>query len=565
MADATPNAIQRESRLDSLAHALSSQPSSRTVAIVSTIAIALAAAVCAWLSGGYFLSDDFVPLAYFGQWDHGQLATDVAAKFHASINGVQAFYRPLTWLSYALNYAFSDGYARGWLAVNLGLHLCNALLVGWLVRRLAPEPSGAALAGALLAGITFFAFSPACEVALWIACRYDALATFFTLLAGAAFLQRRTVAAVLATVAALLSKESGAVAIVFVALLAGVEVWGAAKRPATLRGQVHEWLRRVAPWVALGALYVALRVALFGSAVRVFQESRVDLVSPQHWRVLFETALPWARAQFPGLPGVRGFIGFTLVTIVVGLALAAARSRFALLAQCAVLAALVVGGGLLLPHVSGFELNGIGGRLFYQMSAFHAMALGLAVHEGGLAFARRRLVAALVLGSGMAVAAAHLAWGWSGAKQYVVAQRSMREAAAAIGTLAKRAGTEDFFVVFLPDAVGRVPFARNAQAGLMLPPVQERPVSERLLVQTDLEISAQERNVNEGVLWMLRNYPLFDVIEGRVPAGAKPRLVPTRSYCWSVRHGEMRELAPGSGATLAERYAAACGEPAVRT
>ena len=560
----TPTEIHRGRRLDALARALSSPPSSRTVAVVATVAIAIAAAVCVWLSGGYFLSDDFVPLAYFGHWDGWQIAADVAAKFHTSINGVEAFYRPLTWLSYALSYAMSGGNARGWLAVNLALHLCNALLVGWLVRRLAPERSGAALAGALLAGITFFAFSPAFEVALWIACRYDALATFFTLLAGAAFLQRRTVAAVLATVAALLSKESGAVAIVFVALLAGVDVWGSAERPARPREQVREWLRRVVPWIVLGALYVALRVALFGAAVQVFHESRVDLASQQHWRVLLETVLPWARAQFPGIPGVRGFLGLTLVTIGTGLALAALRSRYALLAQCATLATLVAGGALLLPHVSGFESIGIGGRLFYQMSAFHAIALGLAVHEGGLALARRRLVSALVLGCGVAVAAAHLAWGWNGAKQYVVAQRSMRDAAAAIGTLAQRAGPDDFFLVFLPDAVGRVPFARNAQAGLMLPPVQERPVSRRLLVQTNLEIPGQESNVDNGVLWLLRNHSLFDVMENRVPAGARPRFAPTRFYCWSVRHGEMRELEPGFGAALAERYAAACGDP-VRT
>jgi len=191
------------------------------------------------------------------------------------------------------------------------------------------------------------------------------------------------------------------------------------------------------------------------------------------------------------------------------------------------------------------------------------MALGLAVHEGGLALAHRRLAAALVLGSGVVIAGAHLAWGWSAVKQYVVAHRSMREAAAAIGALAQDAGPEDFLVVFLPDAVGRVPFARNAHAGLMMPPVQERPIASLLLVQTDLEIPGLERTVDGGVLWMLRNHSLFDAMEGRTPAGPRPRFGPTRLYCWSVRHGAMRELTPGFGAALAERYAAACGEAAV--
>jgi hypothetical protein len=210
-------------------------------------------------------------------------------------------------------------------------------------------------------------------------------------------------------------------------------------------------------------------------------------------------------------------------------------------------------------------VNGIGGRLFYQSSAFYAMALGLAVHEGGRALARRRRIAALVLVGGAVMAVAHLNWGWSGVKQYLAAHRSMREAAAAIGALAQRAGEEDYFVVLLPDAVGRVPFARNAQAGLMLPPVQARAVSSRLLVQTDREIPGLERTVDSGLLGILRNHSLFDVMDARVPPGPRPRLAPSRMYCWSVRQGVMRELTPGFGATLAERYAAACGEAASPT
>src|SRR5262249_9087266 len=147
---------------DSLALALSSRPATRTAIGAVAAPILLAATLCVWLSGGYFLADDFAHLAYFGHWDAARLAAEVARKFHASIDGVGGFYRPLTYFTYAVSYVLSGGNARGWLAVNLALHLGNAVLVGWLVVRLVRHFTGAALVGALLAGVVFFAFSPGC-------------------------------------------------------------------------------------------------------------------------------------------------------------------------------------------------------------------------------------------------------------------------------------------------------------------------------------------------------------------------------------------------------------------
>jgi len=47
---------------------------------------------------------------------------------------------------------------------------------------------------------------------------------------------------------------------------------------------------------------------------------------------------------------------------------------------------------------------------------------------------------------------------------------------------------DGYAFVVVPDHLGAVPFARNAQAGLLLPPLQAGPLSPRIIVQTPLEL-----------------------------------------------------------------------------
>ena len=78
------------------------------------------------LVGGYFLADDFVQLANFAHWERqGTLGAEVMARFAASIDGVNGFWRPLTFATFALNYLGNGADAWGWLAVNLALHIAN--------------------------------------------------------------------------------------------------------------------------------------------------------------------------------------------------------------------------------------------------------------------------------------------------------------------------------------------------------------------------------------------------------------------------------------------------------
>src|SRR6186713_1946434 len=87
------------------------------------------------------------------------------------------YFRPLGFLSYALDWRLWHLDAFGFHLTNVALHAANSFLVYRLGRRLFP-PLAAAVA-ALLFGL----HASSHEVVYWIAARFDLLATFFGLLA----------------------------------------------------------------------------------------------------------------------------------------------------------------------------------------------------------------------------------------------------------------------------------------------------------------------------------------------------------------------------------------------
>ena len=534
-------------------------PAGRAEAIAVAVALIAGIVACLRLARGYFLADDFVQLANFAQWQaQGRLADEVLLRFHGSIDGVNGFFRPLTFVSYVANYFASGAAAAPWLGVNLALHLANAALVGTIVARLAGNGTRAVTVAALFAAMLFFVFAPVWEVATWIACRYDALSTFFTLLTGVWFIGGRRVAALAATVAALLSKESGAGAIVFVGVLA-LAGFGVRRDVPRVRGLVAA----IMPWVGVGAVYTAARWAIFGSPTEVYRGVHPQLLSAEHWVLLFSSGREFGHQVFPGVPGLTGLVALSAVTFACGAGLAARRGRAALRALAVVTVMMLAALALLLPHLMGFETNGIGGRLFYQPAAFYAAVLGLALHEALAAFDARRATATIALVAAALLLAANLHWGVAAARDYASAHRSMRDVASALARLASD-GRAGYALVVVPDAVGRVPFARNAQAGLMLAPVQATPISTRLLVQTDAEIGAIDRLIDGGALAALQAMPLVDYLAGAASGRAWPRTPPDRTLCWNPWRRELVALdvadaGPGRFApSLAAAYAKAC-------
>jgi hypothetical protein len=146
-----------------------------------------------------FVGDDFMILS---RVRHAERVADLAAFFRAEFFG---FYRPLGFVSHALDWRLWGLQPVAFHATSLVLHLANTALVFVLTARLA----GGLAAGA--AALLFGLHAPSHEAVLWSAARFDLLATAWGL--GALILTtaggRRTYVTGLACFAlALLSKES---------------------------------------------------------------------------------------------------------------------------------------------------------------------------------------------------------------------------------------------------------------------------------------------------------------------------------------------------------------------
>jgi tetratricopeptide (TPR) repeat protein len=158
-----------------------------------------------------------------------------------------AYYRPLTALSFAFDFALHGDNSTGFHLTSLGLHLgCTAALFFLLLRR------GCAPAFTFLLTAWWAVLPRSTEAVAWISGRGDVLAALFSLLALLVYQPASTVrrlGGTLLAFAALLSKESGAAAWVALIVLELAE----AKRARKVHWE--RWALLAAPLVA----YVALR------------------------------------------------------------------------------------------------------------------------------------------------------------------------------------------------------------------------------------------------------------------------------------------------------------------
>ena len=179
----------------------------------------------------------------------------------AGAGEVNPIYRPLTSLTYALNHAVGGLDPAGYHLLNVLLHALCAVLVLRLGRVL-----GATLLAATAAALLFAVHPVHVEVVANVAGRKDALATALiiaTLLAHRMALARggwRLALPVLAFGAALLSKETGAVALGIVA------AWDLLLEPAAWRTNRRRALALYAGYAAVLLLYLLARHAAVGSS-----------------------------------------------------------------------------------------------------------------------------------------------------------------------------------------------------------------------------------------------------------------------------------------------------------
>jgi Dolichyl-phosphate-mannose-protein mannosyltransferase len=208
----------------------------RTALIVA--AISVAAYSFSFRTG--FNADDFFILARV----KAQVLAHPIEYFRM---GFFEFYRPLVFLSHALDWRVWGLNAFGFHLTNVLLHAVNTVLVFLLGRRLLTRPG--ATAAALL-----FALHPGSHEAVhWIAARFDLMATCFTLVALLLVTQARSIVRAggfLAFGLALLSKES---AVSLLVIAPAWDVW--------IEGR--NWrmtARRLLPLIAVAVAYAGLRM-----------------------------------------------------------------------------------------------------------------------------------------------------------------------------------------------------------------------------------------------------------------------------------------------------------------
>jgi hypothetical protein len=473
---------------------------------------------------GYFISDDFVPLALFAEWrQHGELAGQLISKFVVSLDaGPNHFYRPLSYLTFGLNFAASGVEPAGWMAVNVVLHLASGVLVAALGVKLSKPESTARAWAAGAAGAAMFLFlAPGGEVVAWISGRFDAMATFFTLAACVAFVSsaRRLDAAwwiaLASAEAALLSKESAAIMPFAIALLA------LATSPEEAMGRrTREALLRSAPWLALAALYLVSRYVMFGSATQVYGGSDPvgSAMMPSRWLDGLRRIPAWMQGEFQPARRFSYIAALTLVQV----ALVLTVERAARLAAACVFAIAVLTVVLLLPHVTALPI-GLGGRLFYQTTAFYAMLATI-----GLVHARLRY---LIWGATFGLWIFHVASMHTTIARWSAAYGEMRGLVAQLQAFDRALVPGEFALVIVPAAYDGIPFSRNAQGGLMLPPLFEPADAHHSVVQTNEEIPQLAGKIEGGVVKTLRERSVDDYLAGRALVTHPPEY-PTRVACW---------------------------------
>lgn len=297
------------------------------------------------------LSDDYIILKSANNATPASLAH---AWTHAGGDG---FFRPMGYLSFAFDALWS-----GFRVSSTLLHAANSALVALLAMRLRLPALAAFTAGAI-----FALHGTHLEAALWIAGRFDLLATFFTLAALLLF-GRNTWAALLATAAALLSKEAAFVLPLLLAVIARYE-----KRP----------LRTAVPFFGLAAAIFAYRWFLLGgiggyrdtagapSVLGLKLATTAKVIFARLWTSLF---FPLNWSEDPVL------LAAIFAALYIAALLWIARKPEPHPALRWSLAALTI--AILPPlHLLGGAADLSGGRLLYLPSVFFCLFLAAAIRQ----------------------------------------------------------------------------------------------------------------------------------------------------------------------------------------
>ena len=436
--------------------------------------------------GGYWLGDDLSNLYRVWELDQRQrLVSGTLAFLTSPVDSVGAFYRPGMMASISALYVLFGDWYPGWAAASLGMHLANTCLVVLVVRRLLGWAQGSEagasdpmrLLAPALAGLLFALCPLLLEGVVWVSARSDAAVTLFSLAGAWLWLGKPgsdarwgAWALPVLLIPALGFKESAVIVPLQILCLAAV--W-----PGRLGVQ------RQSAWIVavlLAAIFMAIRAWLFGDPTEVYAGARPNAE-------MLASIPVWFLGMLSGNPLLARLwlLGVSALVVVVFILCKGQALRFSL-------ALMAAGAGLALAtllNLGGLEAGGEGGRLSYGPLAWLIAGVGL-----GISAAMPRALPLSLLAACVAVGA------FLTIKQldhYRHVQDGVAELVAIIPEhVARHPGLT---LLLLPDRVDFVVAFRNGQGGLVMPPVQQRPLLHRVLPTLPDEIGLRQRQLSDGL------------------------------------------------------------------
>jgi len=488
---------------------------------------------------GFWLGDDFgfVHQTWLAAAD-GQLWGQTSAQFFR-VDPAVVFYRPMVIASVALDESIAGSNYAAWFMLNYLAHLGNCAMVALLTMRLAAACGRDGRAAGVLAA-AFFALCPLlAEGVFWIAARADAYVTLLTLAgiyswATSSPSPLRAAALPIFLVLALGFKESAVVFPLQMMLIA--LAW-----PMRLsRAQILA----VAACVVLVALYFAARAHFFGDFWRVYTRADPAIRLDALWLGVGSIAPWWAGVTQSTRAAALAYAGLSTSAFVLIAACArSAQLRIAAALLCA--SAGVVVATLLSTH--GMAETGEGGRLAYTPVAWLALAIGVGaaqpasgtIAEGHRSSYRRAAVALLFC--------ATIAGAWVLQGELRTARSAQNSVRDMVYASREWAATHSGLTLLLvEETYGPVVSTRNAQAWLVMPPVQPEPLLHRVLPTLSKEFESRYDQLSGGLATRLEK-----IRPSRLDSRELTSLFqrdtarwPEHYACWDSRARRIVELPP---------------------
>jgi hypothetical protein len=250
------------------------------------------------------------------------------------------------------------------------------------------------------------------------------------------------------------------------------------------------------------------------------------------WWIGLTTTLPPPLRTLALWPAALGMLVLALVFAATTRIAAMRRSTLVLLTAWA---------GMLLAtlwNLGGVSATGEGGRLWYVPDAWLALALGVMLLSAQSTWRRVVSVIASVL---LLTAMVPQTLALQSAAQRV--QHDMRQLATTIPTWA--AAHPGLTMLILPDHVGPMVMGRNAQGGLVLPPIQAQGYLHRVLPTLPQELVARHAQLQQGLatrLDELQPSALNTTVLTRMLQPTGVAHWPEHYACWDTEQRMLRTL-----------------------